>query len=134
MSEIKDALFWPTIKKACQQAIKFYWRKMFKDLRREFGLIFLIPKNIYLPLSIFGIIFLIFFLLDFDETLTYVSSFIASFITIFIISENTFKDDYITGYIEQKLCETESLVSYLFFLIMKDKKHQLLDLRLLLST
>jgi len=87
---------------------------MFKDLRREFGLIFLIPKNIYLPLSIFGIIFLIFFLLDFDETLTYVSSFIASFITIFIISENTFKDDYVTGYIEQKLCETESLVSYLF--------------------
>ena len=87
---------------------------MFKDLRREFGLIFLIPKNIYLPLSIFGIIFLIFFLLDFDESLTYVSSFIASFITIFIISENTFKDDYATGYIEQKLCETESLIFYLF--------------------
>tara|TARA_B100000902_G_scaffold380962_1_gene416903 strand:+ start:186 stop:800 length:615 start_codon:yes stop_codon:yes gene_type:complete len=86
---------------------------MFKELKREFGLIFLIPKNIYLPLSIFGIIFLIFFILDFDESLTYGSSFIASFITIFIISENTFKEDYATGYIEQKLCESENLVFYL---------------------
>ncbi len=86
---------------------------MLKDLKREFGLIFLIPKNIYLPLSIFGIIFLIFFILDFDESLTYVSSFIASFITVFIISENTFKDDYNSGYIEQKLCEKQSLIFYL---------------------
>ena len=86
---------------------------MLKDLKREFGLIFLIPKNIYLPLSIFGIIFLIFFILDFDESFTYVSSFIASFITVFIISENTFKDDYNSGYIEQKLCEKQSLIFYL---------------------
>jgi heme exporter protein CcmB len=84
---------------------------MLKELRREFGLIFLIPKNIYLPLSVFGIIFLIF--LDFDESLTYGSSFIASFITIFIISENTFKEDYAIGYIEQKLCENDNLVFYL---------------------
>ena len=86
---------------------------MLKDLKREFGLIFLIPKNIYLPLSIFGIIFLIFLILDFDESFTYVSSFIASFITVFIISENTFKDDYNSGYIEQKLCEKQSLIFYL---------------------
>ena len=86
---------------------------MLKELRREFGLIFLIPKNIYLPLSVFGIIFLIFLILDFDESLTYGSSFIASFITIFIISENTFKEDYAIGYIEQKLCESDNLVFYL---------------------
>ncbi|MAA92734.1 MAG: hypothetical protein CMQ57_04345 [Gammaproteobacteria bacterium] len=86
---------------------------MLKELRREFGLIFLIPKNIYLPLSVFGIIFLIFLILDFDESLTYGSSFIASFITIFIISENTFKEDYANGYIEQKLCENDNLVFYL---------------------
>jgi heme exporter protein CcmB len=86
---------------------------MLKELRREFGLIFLIPKNIYLPLSVFGIIFLIFFILDVDESLTYGSSFIASFITIFIISENTFKEDYAIGYIEQKLCENDNLVFYL---------------------
>lgn len=86
---------------------------MLKELRREFGLIFLIPKNIYLPLSVFGIIFLIFLILDFDESLTYGSSFIASFITIFIISENTFKEDYAIGYIEQKLCENDNLVFYL---------------------
>lgn len=86
---------------------------MLKELRREFGLIFLIPKNIYLPLSVFGIIFLIFLILDFDESLTHGSSFIASFITIFIISENTFKEDYAIGYIEQKLCENDNLVFYL---------------------
>ena len=86
---------------------------MLKELRREFGLIFLIPKNIYLPLSVFGIIFLIFLILDFDESLTYGSSFISSFITIFIISENTFKEDYAIGYIEQKLCENDNLVFYL---------------------
>ena len=86
---------------------------MLKELRREFGLIFLIPKNIYLPLSVFGIIFLIFLILDVDESLTYGSSFIASFITIFIISENTFKEDYAIGYIEQKLCENDNLVFYL---------------------
>jgi heme exporter protein CcmB len=95
------------------EATKLYWRKMLKELRREFGLIFLIPKNIYLPLSVFGIIFLIFLILDFDESLTYGSSFIASFITIFIISENTFKEDYAIGYIEQKLCENDNLVFYL---------------------
>jgi heme exporter protein CcmB len=95
------------------EATKLYWRKMLKELRREFGLIFLIPKNIYLPLSVFGIIFLIFLILDVDESLTYGSSFIASFITIFIISENTFKEDYAIGYIEQKLCENDNLVFYL---------------------
>ena len=58
---------------------------MYKDFKREFGLFLLIPKNIYLPLSIFGIIFLIFIILNFDEQLSYVSSFIAAFITVFII-------------------------------------------------
>ena len=87
---------------------------MKKDLLREFSLIFLIPKNIYLPLSVFGIIFLIFLILDFDQYLNYASSFIASFITVFIISESTFKDDYQNGYIEQRICEGRSLVSYLF--------------------
>ena len=87
---------------------------MKKDLLREFSLIFLIPKNIYLPLSIFGIIFLIFLILDFDQYLNYASSFIASFITVFIISESTFKEDYQNGYIEQRICEGRSLVSYLF--------------------
>ena len=66
---------------------------MYKDLKREFGLFLLIPKNIYLPLSIYGIIFLIFIILNFDEQLSYVSSFIAAFITVFIISEGSFKDD-----------------------------------------
>ncbi len=87
---------------------------MKKDLLREFSLIFLIPKNIYLPLSVFGIIFLIFLILDFDQYLNYASSFIASFITVFIISESTFKEDYQNGYIEQRICEGRSLVSYLF--------------------
>ena len=87
---------------------------MKKDLLREFSLIFLIPKNIYLPLSVFGIIFLIFLILDFDQYLNYASSFIASFITVFIISESTFKEDYQNGYIEQRICEGRSLISYLF--------------------
>ena len=86
---------------------------MYKDLKREFGLFLLIPKNIYLPLSIYGIIFLIFIILNFDEQLSYVSSFIAAFITVFIISEGSFKDDYNSGYLEQKICEGESLSSYL---------------------
>ena len=88
---------------------------MNKALQRELKLFFLIPKNIYLPISVFGIIFVIFLVLDLDNSLNYASSFIASFITIFIISENSFKDDHINGYLEQKLCEggISDLISYL---------------------
>ena len=78
---------------------------MNKALYRELKLFFLIPKNIYLPISIFGIIFVIFLVLDLDNSLNYASSFIASFITIFIISENSFKDDHNNGYLEQRLSE-----------------------------
>ena len=42
---------------------------MSKALQRELKLFFLIPKNIYLPISIFGIIFVIFLVLDLDNTL-----------------------------------------------------------------
>jgi len=78
---------------------------MSKAFQRELKLFFLIPKNIYLPISIFGIIFVIFLVLNLDNSLNYASSFIASFITIFIISENSFKDDHTNGYLEQKLSE-----------------------------
>ena len=88
---------------------------MNKALQRELKLFFLIPKNIYLPISVFGIIFVIFLVLNLDNSLNYASSFIASFITIFIISENSFKDDHMNGYLEQKLCEggISDLISYL---------------------
>ena len=89
---------------------------MSKAFQRELKLFFLIPKNIYLPISIFGIIFVIFLVLDLDNSLNYASSFIASFITIFIISENSFKDDHINGYLEQKLCEGG--ISVLIFYLM----------------
>ena len=85
---------------------------------RELKLFFLIPKNIYLPISIFGIIYVIFLVLDLDNSLNYASSFIASFITIFIISENSFKDDHLNGYLEQKFCEGGSL-DIIFYLLAK---------------
>ena len=47
---------------------------MSKALQRELKLFFLIPKNIYLPISIFGIIFVIFLVLDLDNSLNYASS------------------------------------------------------------
>ena len=53
--------------------------------------------------------------LNLNNILNYAISFIDSFITIFIISENSFKDDHINGYLEQKLCEggISDLISYL---------------------
>ena len=76
------------------------------------------PKNIYLPLSIFGIIFVIFLVMGIGDSFNYTSSFIASFITIFIISEGTFKEDYTNGYLELKLCEGDQL-NMTFYLASK---------------
>ena len=67
---------------------------MLNALKRELLLFFGIPKNIYLPLSVFSVIFLIFLILDDGQLFQYASLFIASFITVLIISENTFKDDF----------------------------------------
>ncbi len=91
---------------------------MIKSLKREIKIFFLMPKNIYLPLSIFGIIFVIFLVMGIGDSFNYTSSFIASFITIFIISEGTFKEDYTNGYLEQKLCEGDQL-NMTFYLASK---------------
>ncbi len=86
---------------------------MFDALRREMLIFFGIPKNFYLPLSIFSIIFLIFIILDTGQFFQYASLFVASFITVFIISENTLKDDFLNGYIEKLLCEQRNISFYL---------------------
>ena len=88
---------------------------MYKDLKREFGLFFLIPKNIYLPLSIFGIIFLIFIILNFDDQLSYVSSFIAAFITVFVISEAHLKMTIIQVTLSRKYAKAK--VYHLIYLL-----------------
>ena len=66
---------------------------MLASLKREIALMFLMPKNIYLPLAVYGIIYIIFIISNEAQNSSYFASFIASFITIFIISENTFKQD-----------------------------------------
>ena len=52
---------------------------MISALKRELLLFFGVPKNIYLPLSVFSVIFLIFLILDEGELFQYASLFIASF-------------------------------------------------------
>lgn len=87
---------------------------MLSALKRELLLFFGVPKNIYLPLSVFSVIFLIFLIFDDGQLFQYASLFIASFITVLIISENTFKDDFLNGYIEKLLCEQSNLFYYFF--------------------
>ena len=70
---------------------------MLASLKREIALMFLMPKNIYLPLAVYGIIYTIFIISNEAQNSSYFASFIASFITIFIISENTFKQDFDNG-------------------------------------
>ena len=87
---------------------------MLASLKREIALMFLMPKNIYLPLAVYGIIYTIFIISNEAQNSGYFASFIASFITIFIISENTFKQDFDNGYLEKMICEQKNLMHYLF--------------------
>jgi len=86
---------------------------MLASLKREMALMFLMPKNIYLPLAVYGIIYTIFIISNEAQNNSYFASFIASFITIFIISENTFKQDFDNGYLEKMICEQKNLMHYL---------------------
>lgn len=87
---------------------------MLASLKREIALMFLMPKNIYLPLAVYGIIYTIFIISNEAQNSSYFASFIASFITIFIISENTFKQDFDNGYLEKMICEQKNIMHYLF--------------------
>ena len=87
---------------------------MLASMKRELALMFLMPKNIYLPLAVYGIIYTIFIISNEAQNSSYFASFIASFITIFIISENTFKQDFDNGYLEKMICEQKNLMHYLF--------------------
>ena len=87
---------------------------MIASLKREIALMFLMPKNIYLPLAVYGIIYIIFIISNEAQNSSYFASFIASFITIFIISENTFKQDFDNGYLEKMICEQKNIMHYLF--------------------
>ena len=81
-------------------------------LKREFLLFFNIPKNIYLPLSIYSILFVIFVALGLPDNFKFANVFISSLITVFIISESSYKDDFESGAIEQMILEDKNLISY----------------------
>ncbi len=85
---------------------------MIASLKREIFLMFMMPKNIYLPLAVYGIIYTIFIISNEAQNSNF-ASFIASFVTIFIISENSFKQDFDNGYIEKMICEQKNLMHYL---------------------
>ena len=88
-------------------------KRLVKNLRREFLIFWGIPKNIYMPISIFSIIFVIFTIIDSNYLLGFSNVFIASLFTVFLMSESTFLDDYKSGFIEKKICETNDLEFYL---------------------
>ena len=88
-------------------------KRLVKNLRREFLIFWGIPKNIYMPISIFSIIFVIFTIIDSNYLLGFSNVFIASLFTVFLMSESTYLDDYKSGFIEKKICETNDLEFYL---------------------
>lgn len=88
-------------------------KRLVKNLRREFLIFWGIPKNIYMPISIFSIIFIIFTIIDSNYLLGFSNVFIASLFTVFLMSESTYLDDYKSGFIEKKICETNDLEFYL---------------------
>ena len=87
---------------------------MGRFLTREFLLFLNIPKHIYLPLSIYSIIYVIFIILDLSSELKFANIFISSFIAVFIISEANFKEDFESGVIEKLIIENENLTMYVF--------------------
>ena len=88
-------------------------KRLVKNVRREFLIFWGISKNIYMPISIFSIIFVIFTIIDSNYLLGFSNVFIASLFTVFLMSENTYLDDYKSGFIEKKICETNDLEFYL---------------------
>lgn len=88
-------------------------KRLVKNLRREILIFWGIPKNIYMPISIFSIIFVIFTIIDSNYLLGFSNVFIASLFTVFLMSESTYLDDYKSGFIEKKICETNDLEFYL---------------------
>ena len=88
-------------------------KRLVKNLRREILIFWGIPKNIYMPISIFSIIFVIFTIIDSNYLLGFSNVFIASLFTVFLVSESTYLDDYKSGFIEKKICETNDLEFYL---------------------
>ena len=88
-------------------------KRLVRNLRREFLIFWGIPKNIYMPISIFSIIFVIFTIIDSNYLLGFSNVFIASLFTVFLMSESTYLDDYKSGFIEKKICETNDLEFYL---------------------
>jgi heme exporter protein CcmB len=88
-------------------------KKLVKNIRREFLIFWGIPKNIYMPISIFSIIFVIFTIIDSSYLLGFSNVFIASLFSVFLMSETTYLDDYKSGFIEKKICETNDLEYYL---------------------
>ena len=88
-------------------------KRLVKNVRREFLIFWGIPKNIYMPISIFSIIFVIFTIIDSNYLLGFSNVFIASLFAVFLMSESTYLDDYKSGFIEKKICETNDLEFYL---------------------
>jgi len=88
-------------------------KRLVKNVKREFLIFWGIPKNIYMPISIFSIIFVIFTIIDSNYLLGFSNVFIASLFTVFLMSESTYLDDYKSGFIEKKICETNDLEFYL---------------------
>ena len=88
-------------------------KRLVKNVKREFLIFWGIPKNIYMPISIFSIIFVIFTIIYSNYLLGFSNVFIASLFTVFLMSESTYLDDYKSGFIEKKICETNDLEFYL---------------------
>ena len=61
-------------------------KRLVKNLRREFLIFWGIPKNIYMPISIFSIIFVIFTIIDSNYLLGFSNVFIASLFIALTVS------------------------------------------------
>ena len=87
-------------------------KSLSKSVKREFLYHLKLPKNIYLPLSVFAILFAIFIVLELEELFIFANVLIATTLTILIVSESAFQDDYRTGILEKRVSESNDLLSY----------------------
>ena len=88
-------------------------KSLSKSVKREFLYHLKLPKNIYLPLSVFAILFAIFIVLELEELFIFANVLIATTLTILIVSESAFQDDYRTGILEKRVSESNDLLSYI---------------------
>ena len=91
-------------------------KSLSKSVKREFLYHLKLPKNIYLPLSVFAVLFAIFIVLELEELFIFANVLIATTLTILIVSESAFQDDYRTGILEKRVSESNDLLSYILSL------------------